>query len=287
MMSAFVSPRSVALLVLVVTIACGSRERPAESITLATTTSLGNSGLLDVLLPEFQRDMNVEVRPILVGSGRALAMMAASQADIVISHAPDAEAEALEQHPRWNYRKIMFNDFVIVGPPDDPARVAGAAGAEEAFRRIAQSGALFVSRGDSSGTHERERLLWRVAGSAPPSDRLVAAGQGMGTTLRISDQMHGYTLSDRATFAQNAAALANRILFEGGARLLNTYAVIFDSNRQSARVARSFAEWLATGRGREVVGAYRINGAPAFAPWPPGRSATNPADLPRDETRVR
>ena len=255
---------------------CSGTTQP--TLVLATTTSVANSGLLDVLAAEYHRDRRVIVRAHLVGSGRALVMLGDGSADVVISHAPDAETRALALHPRWVYSKMMFNDFVIVGPGTDPARVKDASTAEDAFRRIARSDTRFISRGDSSGTHERERLLWQLAGAAPSSDRLVIAGQGMGTTLRIADQTMAYTLTDRGTFAQNASSMALRVLFEGGSRLLNTYAVVYEPGSVDGG---AFAEWLTSGRGRNVIAGYRVMGASVFTPWPEGQERAEPTSLPR------
>ncbi len=258
-------------------IATCTRTAPRRALILATTTSVGNSGLLDALLPSFRGDSGLEVFPQPIGSGLALRMLAAGQADVALTHAPDAEAAALAKHPRWFYRKLMFNDFVIVGPANDPSLVAQARSAPEAFRRIVASHALFISRGDGSGTEERETLLWKLAGVTPARDQRVIAGAGMGATLRIADQMKAYTLSDRATFAQNAHALAARLLFQGDPQLLNTYAVVHDNNAP----AEAFAEWLLRGRGRALIAAYRIGGQPAFSVWPIARPDRDPHDLPR------
>lgn len=253
-----------------------------EPLTLATTTSVANSGLLDVLAAAFEREHRIPVRSHLVGSGRALALLARGDADVVISHAPEAEARALREHPRWRYRKIMFNDFVIAGPREDPAAVAHAADAIDAMRRIAASGARFLSRGDSSGTHERENELWRLAGTRPGPDRLVVAGAGMGTTLRIASETDAYTLTDRATFAQQAAVLRLVLLHEGDPKLLNTYAVIVGPDAARAADARTFAAWLAEGNGRNLIATYRVSGrVQAFQPWPAGAPARAPDALPR------
>lgn len=256
--------------------ACSSP--PQSILTLATTTSVANSGLLEVLVSEFRKDHGVVIRAHLVGSGRALAMLAERHADAVISHAPDAEADALREHPDWSYSKVMFNDFVIAGPATDPANVKGAGDAEEAFRRIARSEVRFISRGDSSGTHEREQLLWRLASAKPRTENLVIAGQGMGTTLRVADEANAYTLTDRATFVQNAASLRLRVLFEGGNRLINTYAVITGAHPETAR---AFARWLTTGRGRDVIHSYRVRGVGVFRVWPDDRPRNDPANAPR------
>ncbi|MBA2302843.1 MAG: substrate-binding domain-containing protein [Acidobacteria bacterium] len=243
---------------------------------LGTTTSVGNSGLLDRILPGYT---NARVRTLLVGSGRALEMLAAGTADVVISHAPARETAMLKTHPSWRYRKILFNDFVIVGPPGDSADVRGATDAAEAMRRIAGSGATFLSRGDESGTHERERELWSAAGVAPAAQRLVIAGAGMGQTLRIAGSSGAYTLTDRATFEALAGSVTLTILNAGDPRLLNTYAVIADPKNAAGA---EFAEWLAQGSGRELIGAEaaagRIRG---FSPWPRDMPASTPDAKPR------
>ena len=260
--------------------ACG--QSPTPYLTLATTTSVGNSGLLDVLLPEYLEQTKTATQSHLVGSGRALAMLEAGQADVVISHAPAAERSALQKHPDWWYRKIMFNDFVVAGPAVDPARIRGQASVRDAMRAIAAAGQRFISRGDQSGTHEREEQLWTQAGARPDRGRLVAAGAGMGTTLRVASESGAYTLTDRATFAQNAGALKLAILFEGGPELVNTYAVIVDPSGPRGDDARAFGEWLASGGGRHVISGYRLpGGIVAFEPWPQGRPAGRPEERPR------
>jgi tungstate transport system substrate-binding protein len=259
--------------------ACATSDR---ALTLATTTSVGNSGLLESLLPAYERTAHVTVRTHLVGSGRALAMLAAEQADLAITHAPAAEALALRDHPAWRYAKIMFNDFVIAGPPSDPAGVRGAASAADAMRRIARSQTRFISRGDESGTHEREQALWQAAGAMPDKNRLVIAGAGMGATLRIAGETESYTLTDRATFAQQRHSSPLAIVYEGDPTLVNTYAVEFDPAGPRAGDARAFAEWLAEGAGRDAIAAYRVGPAVhAFEIWPEGRARGRPTDLPR------
>jgi tungstate transport system substrate-binding protein len=245
---------------------------PDVSLVLATTTSVGNSGLLDMLVPAWEGESGVTIRPLLVGSGRALTMLFESaQADVVISHAPDAEARMMKRHPKaWLYRKIMYNDFVLVGPPEDPAAVRVASTLEDALRRIAASKAPFVSRADQSGTHEREQLLWRIIGAAPAPGRLVPSGAGMAVTLRQASDREAYTLTDRATFEQLKARVQLEIVSQGDARLLNTYAVV--SNRLGPRSAdaTAFMNWLAHGGGRRVIEDYRIRGSGTrpFTAWP-------------------
>ena len=260
---------------------CGGLPQRQSALVLATTTSVGNSGLLDPLLSAYRESARVEVQPQLVGSGLALKMLADSHADIVISHSPAGEDVALREHPRWNYRKIMFNDFVLVGPTDDAAKVIESRNLIDAMRRIAASNARFISRGDQSGTHEREQQLWARAGVTPGDGRLVVAGAAMGSTLRVASETAAYTLTDRATFEQLADSLKLKVVFEGGSLLLNTYAVIFDQQGPRATEAAAFAEWLSDGAGREVIDRYRGKGkGQPFRSWPAGHSRTQPTDTP-------
>jgi tungstate transport system substrate-binding protein len=251
---------------------CG---RSSEPLVLATTTSVGNSGLLDALLPSY--DARV-VRPLLVGSGRALEMLTSDQADVVISHAPARESRVLAAHPGLWYRKILFNDFLILGPEADPAGVAHTTDAVAAMTRIAKSEARFLSRGDESGTHERERELWKLAGATPGTDRLIVAGAGMGQTLRIASSADAYTLSDRGTYEALRESLRLRILHAGDPRLLNTYAVLA---RQSNSGGLAFARWIAEGGGRSTLQqALREGGIRGFSIWPDGSRSADPSDLP-------
>jgi tungstate transport system substrate-binding protein len=250
---------------------------------LATTTSVGNSGLLDALAPAWQQATGVELRPTLAGSGRALRMLAGGQADVVVSHAPAAEAATLRAHPAWHYRKIMFNDFVLVGPADDPAGISQERTLEGALHRIVASGATFVSRGDQSGTHEREGALWALTGAAPSADALLTSGAGMAVTLRQAADREAYTLSDRATFEQLAPQLTLRVLFAGDPRLVNTYSVVVDTQGPRHRDALRFAEWLENGAGRGLIARYRIAGSAVqpFIVWPEGARRDAPDALPR------
>ncbi len=266
------SRRWLLLLVLLLTATACRRDRSDASLVLATTTSVGNSGLLDVLVPAWERESGVRVRPLLVGSGRALRMLfELDQADVVISHAPDAEARMMKQHPNaWRYRKIMYNDFVLVGPPADPAAVRAAPTLEEALRRIAASKTPFISRGDQSGTHEREQALWRMIGAGPAPGLVLSSGAGMAVTIRQASDREVYTLTDRATFEQLKERVRLDIVHQGDPRLLNTYAVVGNRLGPSNAVAIAFMDWLARGGGRKVIEAYRIRGSETrpFTVWP-------------------
>jgi tungstate transport system substrate-binding protein len=205
-------------------------------------------------------------------------MLEARGADVVISHAPEREAKVIREHPTWFYRKILYNDFLIVGPSSDPASIAGLSDAVTAMKRILESHQRFLSRGDESGTHERERQLWAAAGVAPNPDQVIVAGAGMGQTLRIASATGAYTLTDRGTFEMLSPSLHLRIVVAGDPVLLNTYAVLAaPSNVQGLR----FARWLAEGDGRRVLGDTLRNGqVHGFTLWPPGRDGTRPDSRP-------
>jgi tungstate transport system substrate-binding protein len=256
--------RCLAVLFLVVCAGCEPYKAPP---VVATTTSVVNSGLLEPWLREYG-----PVRVVPVGSGIALDLLARGDADVAITHAPEREAVALRAHPSWWYRKILYNDFVLVGPPDDPANVRAAADGVDAMRRIAASGAQFISRGDSSGTHERELQLWRLAGASPGDGRVVVAGASMAQTLRIAASRDAYTLTDRATF--DVLKTGSVVVSTGDPRLLNTYAVAANpGNNAGIRLAR----WLAGSAGREAVTRLLRRGqVSGFTLWPAGGANDRP-----------
>ena len=266
-------PCAVLLPIVLALTAISCSRVPSPRLVLVTTTSVGNAGLLDVLTPKYEKGQGVTFGVHLAGSGRALQMLARGDADVVISHAPDAEASALKAHPDWWYRKIMFNDFLLVGAPADPADVRSAASLHDALRRIAASEPGFVSRADESGTHEREQALWTFAGVAPKHS--LPTGQGMAMTLRITSDRGAYTLTDRATWLRFADSLHLAPVHEGDPRLLNTYAVIVGPGAQRME-AMTFANWLVEGAGRDI-----ISTVPGFTVWPSSRPGTQPHDLPK------
>ncbi|MDO8678599.1 MAG: substrate-binding domain-containing protein [Acidobacteriota bacterium] len=246
-------------------------------LEIATTTSVQNSGLLAVLLPAFEQAAGIAVRAHATGSGRALQMLSNGTVDAVISHSPIAEQRLTADHPDWSYRKLAYNWFVVVGPPSDPARVRGATDIADAFRRIAESDAMFVSRGDESGTHERENAFWEAAGRRPITGRLLVSGRGMAQALRHADEARAYTLSDAPTFRQLADDLDLAVVFEDDPRLLNTYAFI---HRTGHPEADALAAWLFSDTGRTSLGGFMVEGRRGFEPWPPGCAAGAPSDVP-------
>jgi tungstate transport system substrate-binding protein len=263
------------LAVVVMIAGCTPATRP--TIDIATTTSVQNSGLLDHLLPHFEP---AEVRVHAAGSGRSLEMLADGVVDLVISHAPETEARYLATHADWRYRKLASNWFIIVGPRDDSARVGDAADALDAFRRIAAAPVAFVSRGDESGTHEREQTFWRSSGVAPAPGRLIVSGRGMAQALRHADEVDGYTLSDDATFRQLQRQLDLVAFAIGDARLLNTYAVIHPQNASAERLA----DWLLNGDGRKRIAEFEIEGRAGFAIWPQSCPGVSPDAQPCEVT---
>ena len=213
----------------------GAQAGPAaeRSIILATTTSTQDSGLLDGLLPAFAAETGWEVKPIAVGSGQAIEMGRRGEADVLLVHSPAAEEELVAEGTAGRRLLVMHNDFVLLGPEADPSGVRGAP-IDEAMRRIAGSGAVFVSRGDDSGTHARENSLWEQAGVTPGGDWYQQTGQGMGATLRVAAEKAGYTLADRGTYLSQPDGLA--VLMEGDPGLLNVYHVIEMTTRAGERV---------------------------------------------------
>ncbi|MGH7473662.1 MAG: substrate-binding domain-containing protein, partial [Candidatus Methylomirabilales bacterium] len=210
-------------LVLAMPLGSWAAEPANRIIVLATGHTLRDSGLLDVLIPVFEKKTGYIVRPIAVGTGQALTMGKRGDADILLTHDPDAEALLVKEGYLINRRQFMHNDFIIVGPAQDPARVARTKSAATAFRQIAEAKVTFVSRGDDSGTHKREQALWKAAGLSPTRIWYVEAGQGMGATLGIASQKQAYTLTDRATFLNLQKTLGLEILLEGDPVLLNPY----------------------------------------------------------------
>jgi tungstate transport system substrate-binding protein len=268
-------PKLLSLLCAVLVVgACANQASLPRTLDIATTTSVQNSGLLEALLPHFT---DADVRVHAAGSGRALEMLSDGIVDLVISHAPETEARYLTDHRDWSYQKLAFNRFVIVGPPADPAHVKDAGGVLDAFRRIAKAPVDFVSRGDGSGTHEREQTLWRLAGAAPAAGRVLVSGRSMAITLRQAHEKQAYTLSDEATFWQLQRQLDLVVVSEGDDLLLNTYAVIHPRDGQ---IAALFAEWLTRGDGRARIESHLIEGRVAFHVWPLSCPGNTPASQP-------
>ena len=211
----------------------------SPEVILATTTSTRDAGLLDSLLPVFERETRYHVKVIAVGSGQALAMGRRGDADVVLSHAPEAERVLVDSGYFVRRRLVMHNEFLVVGPATDPAGLRGLSDAVAAFRRLAERRAPFVSRGDQSGTHQREQLLWKRTGMTAPPPRdgwYVESGQGMGATLQLADEKRAYTLTDRATYLAWRDKLQLVPMVEGDSLLYNVYHVLELNPKNAARV---------------------------------------------------
>ena len=261
--------------------ACG---RGAPELVLATTTSTQDTGLLDSLLPPFSARTGIDVKVIAVGTGAALEMARRGDADVVLVHAPEAEQERAARGEIVGGRRIMRNEFLLLGPPDDPAGAAGAGGLLEALRLIARTGP-FVSRGDGSGTEIRELALWREAGVAPDSVvRREETGQGMGATLLLADQRRAYTLSDIATFLAFRDRLTLVPVVGGDARLHNVYhAWMVNPERQASAdraAAESLVAYLVSPDAQALIGRF---GAARFGRplYVPDTADAGPGDRPR------
>lgn len=234
----------------------------SSQVLLATTTSTRDAGLLDSLLPIFERKTGYSVKVIAVGSGQALAMGRRGDADLVLSHAPDAERVLRDSGYFVNRRLVMHNDFLIVGPAADPAGLRGMNDAPAALRRIAERRATFISRGDQSGTHLLEQRLWKRIGMVPPppvrEPWYIESGQGMAATLQMADQKHGYTITDRATYLAWRDKLQLVPQVEGDSILYNVYHVMEVNPRNAPRVnttgARALADFLVAPETQSLIG---------------------------------
>lgn len=242
------------------------------SIIFATTTSTQDTGLLDVLVPRFQKETGIDVKVIAVGTGAALRMSASGDADVVLVHAPEAEKKYVDSGDLVEGRRVMHNDFVIAGPPADPAGVGRQTSARGAMRAIAGQ-STFISRGDDSGTHKQELMLWAAAGVNPRSiERREETGQGMGATLMIADQKRAYVLTDRATYLALRKRLGLSILFQGDPHLQNIYHVyVVNPARHrgiKAAAARAFAAFLVSPAIQRIIGGFKREeyGEPLFIP---------------------
>ncbi len=245
--------------------------RAPGRLILATTTSTQDSGLLDYILPDFQKKYNVAVDVIAVGTGQAIQIGAHGDADVLLTHAR-AQEEAFVKAGDGTVRyDVMYNDFVILGPASDPAGIKGLKSATEAFQKIADKGATFVSRGDNSGTDIKEKSLWARLKITPKGDWYVSAGQGMGAVLTMTNEMGAYTLSDRATYAaRKPKGLALDIMVERDPDLFNPYSVIPvnpDKHPQvNIKLAQEFVDWITSLDTQQLIASYQIGGQQLFTP---------------------
>ena len=250
--------------------------QPAEAqrppVILSTTTSTQDSGLLDVLVPLFERQTGYSVKTIAVGSGQALALAARGEADVVLAHAPGLEKKYVADGKMLNRRLVMYNDFVIIGPANDPAKIKGTKKAANAMKAIASTGSRFVSRGDNSGTHTLEKALWKLAGVEPQAGWYIESGQGMGATLGIAADRNAYTLTDRGTYLAFQKRVRLPILLEGDKPLLNIYSVMEVNPSNSPKVntagGNAFADFMVSADVQKIVKTFGVDkyGQALFVP---------------------
>ncbi len=244
-----------------------------KNIILSTTTSTQDSGLLDVLIPMFEKKTGYFVKTIAVGSGQAMAMGQKGEADVLLVHSPAAEKKFVSEGYGVNRRLVMHNDFIVVGPAEDPAKIKGTKAAVEAFKKIASAGQVFLSRGDKSGTHSKELAIWKAAGINPEGQKWYQeTGLGMGQTLNVASEKKGYTLADRGTYLALKKNLGLDILTEGDAILLNIYHVIEVNPAKWPKVnaagSKAFADFVVSKEVQEIVKTFGVDkfGSPLFFP---------------------
>ncbi|HVT44031.1 MAG TPA: substrate-binding domain-containing protein [Thermoanaerobaculia bacterium] len=268
--------RGLIPVLLSVLVIAGCMDREQRAFSLGTTTSIENSGLLAHLTRAFHEHHGIAVRPIVVGSGKALRLAEQGTIDLVLSHDRHGEQRLLQSGRVALYRQFMRNDFVIAGPAENPAGLEQSDTPSAALAKIASSGNRFASRGDQSGTHIRELSLWREAGIDPRQRSFYyPLGQSMSSLLRSSSELRAYVLTDRATFEQVRSAIALTILIEDHPSLENLYAVTLMQptarNREEWEHARLFAEWLLSAEGMAAISSFTIRGRTVFVPIEPGR----------------
>jgi tungstate transport system substrate-binding protein len=244
-----------------------------QQLILATTTSTEDSGLLEYILPDFEKEFNTDVNVVAVGTGQALQLGEDGNADVLLVHARAREDEFMAAGHGVRREDVMYNDFVIVGPEDDPAGIAGLTSASEGFKKIAEAQVAFVSRGDDSGTHTKEKAIWSETGIEPAGDWYISAGQGMGAVLTMADEEQAYTLSDRATYLARTLEGTNLvILVEGDSILFNPYGVMAINPDKGDDIkvdlANQFIDWLVSLPTQEKISQFGIDqfGSPLFTP---------------------
>ncbi len=263
----------LAIVALLLVSSMTSVQAQEKTIILATTTSTQDSGLLDVLLPVFEKKTGYFVKTIAVGSGQAMAMGQKGEADVLLVHSPAAEKKFVADGFGINRKIIMHNDYIIVGASEDPAKIKGTKSTPDAFKKIASAAALFMSRGDNSGTHAKEKDVWKAAGINPEGQKWYQqTGLGMGQTLNVANEKKGYTLADRGTYLSLKKNLKLDILMEGDAILLNVYHVIEVNPakwpKANAPGAKAFSDFMVAKETQDMIRTYGVEkfGSPLFFP---------------------
>lgn len=249
-----------------------SAESGSRNVILSTTTSTQDSGLLDVLIPLFEKQTGYSVKAVSVGTGQALALAAKGDADVALVHAPSLEKQYVADGKLLHRRLVMYNDFVIIGPKEDPAKIRTAKTASAALKAIEQAKTSFVSRGDNSGTHALEKALWKSAGVEPKGSWYIEAGQGMGATLGIANERNAYTITDRGTWLALGKRVSLPILIEGDKALLNIYSVMEVNPANGPRInaigGKAFADFMVAPQTQSVIKSFGVEkfGQSLFVP---------------------
>lgn len=241
-----------------------------ERLRMSTTTSTENSGLLKVLLPPFEKSCNCKVDVIAVGTGKALKLGENGDVDVVLVHVREMENKFVASGFGVNRKDVMYNDFVIIGPSSDPAGVKGAKTAAEALSRMASKNAVFISRGDESGTHQREKEIWKIAGITPKGSWYVEAGQGMGEVINMATERQGYTFADRGTYIAYKKKSDLALLYERDKALFNPYGVIAVNPERHPHVkydlAMKLIDFATSKDGQRIIANFKVNGEQLFFP---------------------
>ncbi len=251
---------------------CASKSPPSRELTLATTTSTQDSGLLDVLLPAFERESGVKVKVIAVGSGQALELGRRGDADILLTHSPQAEKKFMEEGWGTSREAVMHNDFVIVGPAEGRVELKNAPTVADAFKIIAEAESPFISRSDESGTHQKEINIWKSADIEPDGQWYIRAGAGMAQALRMAHEKKAFVLSDRATYLTLKNEIEMKVSFEGDEQLLNRYSVITVNPQKHSHIhqdeANRFVEFLMSPNAKKIIGSFGVElyGQSLFVP---------------------
>lgn len=239
-----------------------------DIIKLATTTSTENSGLLGYLLPKFEKETGYQVQVIATGTGKALKLARQGDVDVVMTHAPAAEAKFVAEGYGIDPRGIMENDFVVLGPKNDPAKIRDSKNVAQAFDKIAKSGSGFISRGDNSGTNMKEMIIWEKAGVKPDFKGYTSVGQGMGKTLQMANELQAYTLSDRGTYVAYKSKLDLAVDFDGGKQLANPYQIILINPKKypdlNHKGALALSDWMISAKTQSLINSYKVNGEQLF-----------------------
>ena len=278
MQKKFYSPTLLAALAFVLTVPSHlpAGEAASKNVILSTTTSTQDSGLLDVLVPLFEKKSGCSVKTVSVGTGQALELAAKGEADVALVHAPSLEKKFVADGKLLNRRRVMYNDFIILGPANDPAQIKSTKSSPkssiDAMKRIAASASRFVSRGDNSGTHNLEKSLWKQAGIESKGAWYIESGQGMGATLGIANDRNGYTIADRATYLAYQKRVTLAVLLEGDKPLLNIYSVMEVNPANGPRIntvgGKAFADFIVAPETQAVIKSFGVEkfGQPLFIP---------------------